>query len=234
METQVNFSVITSYATDTTDEITPANKHLFLKEGILIPTNKQFLTQGSVRSNEEAHGTSSVETIGKPPSSDIYDKCEEFNCVLKYIWRSTLVSEAVDKMLSPWVMGGISCDKDDSNVETESEITKQLLPLFVILKLLTDSDDSSEIDEYNKLVGILRDVFEPEGVLKRGQNVVVESTPFGNFYFHNSLSEGVVSSVFGPSRCLLLTDASTAIGCEGGPIFVVIKRQVFTRRFGTT
>jgi hypothetical protein len=230
METQVSFSVIT-YVADTKDQVTSTNKHFFVKEGILIPTNEQFLPQRYVRSNEDSKGNSSVLTNGQPTSSDIYGKCEEFSAVLKYVWRSTLVSEAVDKMLSSWVMGNISYNEDESNVETESEITKQLLPLFVILKLLNDSDDISETDEYCKLVDILRDMFEPEGVLRRGENVVVESTPFGNSYFHNSVSEGIISNVFGPSCCLLLTDASTAIGCEGGPIFIVLKRQVFTRRF---
>jgi hypothetical protein len=231
VETRASFSVITSCATDTTDEIAFTNKRLFFKEDILIPMTKQFLSEGSLQSNKETHGNSSVLTIGQPSPWDTYDKCEELNSVLKYVWRSTLVSETVDKMLSTWVVGSLSYNEDDSNVETESEIAKQLLPLFVILKLHTDSDDSSEEDEYSKLMGIFRDVFEPEGGLRRGQNVFVESTPFGNSYFLNSVSEGVISNVFGPSRCLLLTDASTAIGCEGGPIFVVTKRQVFTRRF---
>lgn len=231
IESQVNFSVITSYAADAKDGITSTSKHLFFKDDILIPTNEQFLPQRSVRSSEDTNGNSSVSTIGQPLSSDMYGKCEEFNGVLKYVWRSTLVSEAVDKMLSSWVMGSMTYNEDDSNVETESEISKQLLPLFVILKLLTDSDDISERDEYSKLVDILRDVFEPEGVLRRGQNVVVESTPFGNCYFHNSVSEGIISNVFGRNCCLLLTDASTAIGCEGGPIFVVIRRQVFNKTF---
>jgi len=231
METQANFSVITSYAADAKDGITSTNEHLFLKEDILIPANDQLLPQRSVRSSEDTNGNSSVSAIGQPPSSDMCGKCEEFNGVLKYVWRSALVSEAVDKMLSSWVMGSITYNEEDSNVETESEISKQLLPLFVILKLVTDSDDISERDEYSRLVDILRDVFEPEGVLRRGQNVVVESTPFGNCYFHNSVSEGIISNVFGPSCCLLLTDASTAIGCEGGPIFVVIRRQVFNKTF---
>jgi len=231
METQVSFSVITSYAADAKDGITSTNKHLFFKEDILIPTNEQFLPQRSVQSSEDTNGNSSVSTIGQSPSSDMCGKCEEFNGVLKYVWRSTLVSEAVDKMLSSWVMGSVTYNEDDSNVQTESEISKQLLPLFLILKLLTDSDDISESDEYSKLVDILRDVFDPEVVLRRGQNVVVESTPFGNCYFHNSVSEGIISNVFGPSCCLFLTDASTAIGCEGGPIFVVIRRQVFNKTF---
>jgi len=223
LETQVIFSVITSNAADAKDEIASTYKHLSFQE--------QFLPQRSVRSSEDTNGNSSMSTISHLPSSDMYGKCEEFNGVLKYIWRSTLVSEAVDKMLSSWVMGSISYNEDDSNVETESEISKQLLPLFVILKLLTDSDDISDTDEYGRLVDILRDVCEPEGVLRRGQNVVVESTPFGNFYFHNSVSEGIISNVFGPSCCLLLTDASTAIGCEGGPIFVPINRQVCNMTF---
>jgi hypothetical protein len=226
MDTQVIFSIITSYATNTVNEITPTstNKYLGFKERTLIPINKQFRTEGSVRNHQEKHGNSLAAAIEQPLSLDT-SKHKEFKSILKYVWRSTFVSEAVDTMLSSWVVGSISYNENESSVETESEIAKNLLSLFLLLKLQTDDGDSSEVTEYSELVDILRDMLVlGEEVLRRGQSVLVESTPFGNLYFHNSVSEGVISNVFGPGRCLFLTDASTALGCEGGPISVTVQK----------
>jgi hypothetical protein len=217
--------------TNTNDQISSTNKHLGFKDGNFSPVNKQFprilpKSEGYVQNNKEKLGSSLAVAVERPlVSSDTCGKHEEFKSVLKYVWRCTLVSEAVDTMLSSWVLGSTSSNENDSNAETESEITKNLISVFFILKLQTDNDDSSEVNEYNAFVDILRDTLEPEEeVLRRGQSVVVESTPFGNCYFHNSVSEGIISNVVGPSHCLLLTDASTAIGCEGGPISVIIQR----------
>jgi hypothetical protein len=225
METQVSFSVIASYATGTVKEITSTSKYLGFKEDTLISVNKPLRTGGSVRSHQEKHGNSLAVAVDQPLSSDTHGKHKEFKSILKYAWRSQFVSHAVDTMLSSWVVGSISCNENENRIETESEIAKNLLSLFLLLKLQTDNDDSSEVNEYIELMDILRDMFElEEEVLRRGRSVLVESTPFGNYYFHNSVSEGVVSNVFGPGRCLLLTDASTALGCEGGPISVTVQK----------
>lgn len=231
LKSQVTFSVITSHVTSSNDQISFTNNNLGFKEGNCSPTNKQFPTippksGGYVQCNNEKLGSSLSIALEQPlVSSDACGKHEEFKCVLKYIFRSTLVSEAVDTILSSWVLGSTLSNEDDSNVDKESEIAKNLISMFLILKLQTDNDDSSEVNEYDAFVNMLRGMFEPEEeVLKRGQFVVVESTPFGNCYFHNSISQGIISNVLGPGHCLLLTDASTAIGCEGGPISVIKQR----------
>jgi hypothetical protein len=225
VKTQVTFSVIASNETNTVNEITSTSKYLEFKEDTLIPVNKPFRTEGSARNHQEKCGNSLAVAVDGPLSSDTHGKHKEFKSILKYAWRSQFVSHAVDIMLSSWVVGSISYNENESSIEKESEITKNLLSLFLFLKLQTDNDDSSEVNEYSELMDILRDMFEvEEGVLRRGQSVLVESTPFGNYYFHNSVSEGVVSNVFGPGRCLLLTDASTALGSEGGLISVTVQK----------
>ncbi|PNF40608.1 hypothetical protein B7P43_G05927 [Cryptotermes secundus] len=216
METRVTFSVIASNATNTANEITPTSKYLGFQEDTLIP----------VRNHQNKVMNSLAVAVDQPLSSDTHGKHKEFKSILKYAWRSQFVSHAVDTMLSSWVVGSISYIENESSIEKESEITKNLLSLFLLLKLQTDDDESSEVSEYSELMDILREMFEvEEEVLRRGQSVLVESTPFGNYYFHNSVSEGVVSNVFGPGRCLLLTDASTALGCEGGPISVTVQKD---------
>lgn len=214
METRVTFSVIASNATNRANEITATSKYLGFQEDTLIP----------VRNHQNKVMNSLAVAVDQPLSSDTHGKHKEFKSILKYAWRSQFVSHAVDTMLSSWVVGSISYIENESSIETESEITKNLLSLFLLLKLQTDDDESSEVNEYSELMDILREMFEVEEVLRRGQSVLVESTPFGNYYFHNSVSEGVVSNVFGPGRCLLLTDASTALGCEGGPISVTVQQ----------
>jgi hypothetical protein len=226
METQITFSVITSFANSTVNEITSASEYLGFKEGTLMPVNKQLRTERSVKNYQEKHENSSAIAVHQPMSSDTHCRHKEFRSILKYAWRSQFVSDAVDTMLSSWVLGSISYNESESSAETESDTaTKNLLSLFLLLKLQTDSDNSSETKEYSELVDILRDMFGLEKeALRRGQSVLVESTPFGNCCFHNSVSGGVISNVCGPGRCLLLTDASTALGCEGGPISVIVQK----------
>jgi hypothetical protein len=231
VDAQVTFSVIALRVTNPVDRVLSTSKHLGLKEADFSPANKQIRrtlpkSEGHMQNNKEKFRSSLA--VALEQATVFWDTCgkhEEFKSVLKYAWRSTLVSEAVDTMLSSWVLGSTLSDGNDSTVETESEVAKNLISVFLILKLQADNDDSSELNEYNALMNILRAMFEPEEeILRRGQSVFVESTPFGNCYFHNSISEGIVSNVLGPGRCLLLTDASTAIGCEGGPISVVVPR----------
>jgi hypothetical protein len=225
METQITFSVITSFANDTVDEITSTSGYLGFKEGTLMPVNNQFRTEGSARNDQQKHGNSSAIAVHESLSSDTHCRHKEFRSILKYAWRSRFVADAVDNVLSSWVVGSISCSESDSSIEIESDTTKNLLSLFLLLKLQTDNDNSSETKEYSELVDILRDMSALEReVLKRGQGVLVESTPFGNYCFHNSVSGGVISNVCGPCGCLLLTDASTALGCEGGPISVIVQK----------
>ncbi|CAG4947937.1 unnamed protein product [Colias eurytheme] len=54
---------------------------------------------------------------------------------------------------------------------------------------------------------------------ERGTNIQVHSTPFGCEVFLNAVTRGSVCGVVGKRPSLLLTDAATALGSEGGPVF---------------
>ncbi|KPJ10433.1 Peroxisomal leader peptide-processing protease [Papilio machaon] len=54
---------------------------------------------------------------------------------------------------------------------------------------------------------------------ERGALIEVQSTPFGCEVFLNAVTRGSVCGVVGRRPSLLLTDAATALGSEGGPVF---------------
>jgi hypothetical protein len=216
------FSVITSDANSTDNANTTTSEYLGFKQDTSIPVNGPFPAEGSV---QRIRGNSSAVAVGQSLSSDTHRKIKELRSILKYAWRSRLVTDAVDTVLSSWVVGSTSYTENETSIDTDSDTTKNLLSLFLLLKLQTNKENSSEVNEYSELVDILRIAFGPEGkALRRGQSVLVESTPFGNECFYNSVSEGVISNACGPGRCLVLTDASTALGCEGGAISVTVHK----------
>lgn len=56
--------------------------------------------------------------------------------------------------------------------------------------------------------------------LKKYDNIYIESSPFGNRHFLNSVSRGIVSNIVGEQDCLILTDCPTTPGSEGSPVFI--------------
>ena len=181
-------------------------------------TSKQ---QPRKSSESQNYKVSSLETI-RSNHQDTFKNCK---CHLRYMWKSPHVIEAIDSLLTSWVLGSASSGKEDSDMDAESEVAKQLLPLFIVLKLGVDSHAESESEERGDVLKLMADIFQQDDhILRRGRMVIVESTPFGNSYLYNSVSEGIVSNVVGPGKCLFLTDARTALGCEGGPIFIATDR----------
>lgn len=92
------------------------------------------------------------------------------------------------------------------------------LSIFVFLKLNT-SNRSNDVD---KLRSILRTWWTSVGNLHVGKTdeLICISTAFGNRNFMNSFSKGIVSNIFGPDCCLILTDCPTTPASEGSPVYL--------------
>ena len=92
----------------------------------------------------------------------------------------------------------------------DEEIFYQLLPCFVLLKLIDWSP--FEIDPRVRR-GLDNHIGDP---------VEICATPFGGLnpdVFMNSRSRGIISNVAGPRNVLLMTDARCVPGSEGGGLF---------------
>ncbi|XP_015109446.1 peroxisomal leader peptide-processing protease [Diachasma alloeum] len=127
-------------------------------------------------------------------------------------WRCPLLSDTLENLFHGW-----SFDEDSKKTD------KDLLTIFLLVRLhdgeaeftVTETLRSAE----QSLSHLLR-VCEPLETPARGVHMLIESTPFGNPVFIDSVSRGIVSNVLGAHDCVILTDANAVPGCEGGPVYV--------------
>lgn len=122
-----------------------------------------------------------------------------YNATLEGFYKHKYISHIIKTSLSSWTY---------SRTEDENEEVVKGLSLFVLLKLSDLNSDNTS----NKLK------LENES-FQLGMDILVESTPFAATPFFNSWSKGVVSKVLDAENQLILTDARTAVGSEGAPIY---------------
>lgn len=130
-------------------------------------------------------------------------------------WKCPLVSRTLATLFHDWTLGDVARGKE-LNFETnmDNDTSKELMSVFILLATNREQDSHSNQTPCN-LSQLFMEVSEPI----RGQDVLIEATPFGSELFFNSISRGIVSNVVGQQRCIMLTDARAVVGCEGGPIF---------------
>lgn len=58
----------------------------------------------------------------------------------------------------------------------------------------------------------------------KGCTIEIFSTPFGNPFFADTITRGIIGNLLGMKNCLMLIDATVLPGCEGGPVYLIGKR----------
>ncbi|XP_060805643.1 peroxisomal leader peptide-processing protease [Amyelois transitella] len=124
-----------------------------------------------------------------------------------HIWQCPILDRCVDDILYSWTIG-----HRDGDVDKQSQLGKTLLSVFV----LVDLDDDRGVKSVRPLSELF-DMVRPAP--QRGSTIEVHSTPFGCEVFLNAVTRGTICGVVGKKPSLLLTDTSTALGSEGGPVF---------------
>ncbi|XP_038211047.1 peroxisomal leader peptide-processing protease [Zerene cesonia] len=125
-----------------------------------------------------------------------------------HLWQCPILDRCVDDILYSWTIG-----HRDGDVEKQTQLGKALLSVFVLIDLESDNTGFKTLRPLSELLDLVR--LPPE----RGTNIQVHSTPFGCEVFLNAVTRGSVCGVVGKRPSLLLTDAATALGSEGGPVF---------------
>ncbi|RVE49177.1 hypothetical protein evm_006184 [Chilo suppressalis] len=101
----------------------------------------------------------------------------------------------------------------DGDVQAQTQLGKALLSVFVLVDLESDNRALKTLRPLSELLDIVRP--PPQ----RGSTIEIHSTPFGCEAFLNAVTRGSICGVVGKKPSLLLADAATALGSEGGPVF---------------
>ncbi|XP_013137347.1 PREDICTED: peroxisomal leader peptide-processing protease-like isoform X2 [Papilio polytes] len=125
-----------------------------------------------------------------------------------HVWQCPVLDRCVDDVLYSWTVG-----HRDGDLERQTPLGKALLSVFVLIDLESDNRVLKTLRPLSELLDMVRP--PPE----RGALIEVQSTPFGCEVFLNAVTRGSVCGVVGRRPSLLLTDAATALGSEGGPVF---------------
>ncbi|KPJ03191.1 Peroxisomal leader peptide-processing protease [Papilio xuthus] len=125
-----------------------------------------------------------------------------------HVWQCPVLDRCVDDVLYSWTVG-----HRDGDLERQTPLGKALLSVFVLIDLESDIQGLKTLRPLSELLDMVRP--PPE----RGALIEVQSTPFGCEVFLNAVTRGSVCGVVGRRPSLLLTDAATALGSEGGPVF---------------
>ncbi|XP_039758966.1 peroxisomal leader peptide-processing protease [Pararge aegeria] len=125
-----------------------------------------------------------------------------------HVWQCPVLDRCVDDILYSWTIG-----HQDGDMEKQTRLGKALLSVFVLIDLEGDYRGLKTLRPLSELLDMVKP--PPE----RGTSIQVHSTPFGCEAFLNAVTRGAVCGVIGKRPSLLLTDAATALGSEGGPVF---------------
>lgn len=147
-------------------------------------------------------------------------------CRVLRIWQSSLVMDSLTKLFYDWTVKYTSSDDSSNESIDEIDVSKELISVFVLLECKSSQNENQSVEELGfdhitAMTNLLNSLENPI----RGQEVEVLSTPFGNELFFNSLSRGIIGNIVGKGNCIILTDARTITGCEGGPIFITLSQR---------
>lgn len=120
-------------------------------------------------------------------------------------WRCSLLKKTFDEFFETW------------SFPKSSKFDRLLRSVFLLIHVY-DSDKSIVETSVEQALSSLLDQ-GPRNLI-RGSSVEIESTPFGNPVFIGSIARGVISNVVGDEDCVIMTDAYTFPGGEGGPVYI--------------
>ncbi|XP_051175019.1 peroxisomal leader peptide-processing protease isoform X2 [Leptopilina boulardi] len=132
---------------------------------------------------------------------------EENESIVVLAWKCSILKETFDNLFTSWKFNKLLDKRNDS-----------MLPVFLIIGLKVQFYENSISSAREALnCFIEKDLVYPV----RGFIAEIESTPFGNPIFINSIARGVISNIVGDENCIILSDANSVPGCEGGPVYII-------------
>lgn len=144
-----------------------------------------------------------------------YDEVEmeESKGSVAILWKCPLLKETFDSLFDSW--------KFNKQIDRRDGLL--LMPVFLMINI-----GSEFFHDYSIMLAreaLNRFVQQDLAYPVRGSIAEIESTPFGNPVFIDSIARGVISNIVGYQNCVALSDANSVPGCEGGPVYVIGGRK---------
>ena len=147
------------------------------------------------------------------------------------VWKCPLLEETLENSLKNFTF------------EKQHDFDRLLLPVFLMIKCesFESSDETigrekdwtfveskqmggeSEVTDKAKVKQVLLQLAKQAAVGKITKGAIIElvSTPFGNAFFIDSVSRGIIGNLLGTNQCLIVIDVTSFPGCEGSPVFLI-------------
>lgn len=129
-----------------------------------------------------------------------------------HIWQCSVVDRCASDVFYNWSIGHREAGEDE-----QTSLGHSLLSVFVLIDLEGCDQEFKTLRPLSSLL----DIVHPPPV--RGSQLLVCSTPFGCEAFLNSETIGYICGEVGIRPSLILTDAATSLGSEGGAVFATGK-----------
>ncbi|XP_054014002.1 peroxisomal leader peptide-processing protease-like [Hylaeus anthracinus] len=136
-------------------------------------------------------------------------------------WKCPLLKDTLENLFESW------------KFQEKQAFDRLLLPTFLMIEcgeelvseFLEDEDDRETQMKSKIQETLLRFAKETAASrLVKGSTVEIVSTPFGNAFFADTVSRGIVGNLLGLEECLILMDATVFPECEGSPVYLIDNR----------
>ncbi|XP_076629543.1 peroxisomal leader peptide-processing protease-like [Colletes latitarsis] len=140
---------------------------------------------------------------------------------LSAIWKCPLLKDTLEDSFESW------------RFQDEHRFDRLLLPIFLLIECeqglvseFLEGEEDKEKEVKTRIDKTLHAFAKETTVCRpvKGSTVEIVSTPFGNAFFADTVSRGIVGNLLGVEECLILMDATVFPGCEGGPVYLVNNR----------
>ncbi|OAD52251.1 Peroxisomal leader peptide-processing protease [Eufriesea mexicana] len=160
---------------------------------------------------------------------------KEFGKVVA-IWKCPLLKQTLEDSFRNWTF------------RNQDDFDRLLIPIFLIIKckslesisqtresegpekqwkfIENEQEQASEAADKAKVEHVLLQLAKQvaTGRLTKGAIAELVSTPFGNPFFLDSVSRGIIGNLLGTNNCLILMDVTSFPGSEGSPVFLINDR----------
>ncbi|RZC42160.1 hypothetical protein BDFB_014163 [Asbolus verrucosus] len=186
------------------------NKYVIITANVVLPLFTDYCHEdvllfdpGAIYSSFSLKEPINLKIIlNQSPEKPYYVK----NGNLFAFFSSKNIKLTAQEILQEWAI-----DTQENSKELETTLS-----LFFVIKIIPD----------NNILNLKKCLIQWWNLIKNEkmnqcEEILIRSVPFGNKFFLNSYSRGIISNIVGHNSCLILSDCPSSPGSEGSPVYKI-------------